>query len=76
MLYRATSLSGSLVLGLNFLDGTIDDKSMFTLAFLDELWQNEKWGTDFEAADRHGFLRAELRDVAQFLALLGDTAAA
>ena len=76
MLHRATSLSGSLVLGLNFLEGTIDDKGMFNLAFLDELWQNEKWGTDIEAADRHGFLRAELRDVAHFLALLCDTAAA
>ena len=44
---------------------------MFTLAFLDELWQNEKWGTAFEAANRHEFLRAELEDVARFLALLG-----
>jgi chaperone required for assembly of F1-ATPase len=43
---------------------------------LDELWQNEKWGTDFEAADRQGLLRAELQDVAHFLALLGDTVAA
>ena len=76
MLHRATSLSGSLVLGLNFLEGKIDDKSMFKLAFLDELWQNEKWGSDFEATDRHGFLRAELGDVAHFLALLRDTATA
>ena len=76
MLHRATSLSGSLVLGLGFVDAVIDDKRMFTLAFLDELWQNEKWGTDFEAADRHGFLRTELQDVSRFLALLGDKTAA
>jgi chaperone required for assembly of F1-ATPase len=50
----------------------IDSDKMFDLAFLDELWQNEKWGTDFEAADRHGFLRAELQDAARFLILLAD----
>lgn len=76
MLHRATSLSGSLVLGLGFVDAVIDDEEIFTLAFLDELWQNEKWGTDFEAADRHGFLRTELQDVSRFLALLGDKAVA
>jgi len=74
MLHRATSLSGSLVLGLNFVDAVIDDEKIFTLAFLDELWQNERWGTDFEAADRHGFIRTELRDAAHFLALLGKKA--
>ena len=76
MLHRATSLSGSLVLGLGFVDAVIDDERMFTLAFLDELWQNEKWGTEFEAADRHRFLRTELQDVSRFLALLGDKTAA
>ena len=72
MLHRATTLSGSLVLGLGFVDMVIDDERMFKLAFLEELWQNEKWGTDFEAADRHEFLRTELKDVARFLALLAD----
>ena len=72
MLHRATTLSGSLVLGLGFVDMVIDNERMFTLAFLDELWQNEKWGTDFEATDRHGFLRTELYDISRFLALLGD----
>ena len=72
VLHRATSLSGSLVLGLGFVDEVIDDEKMFTLAFLDELWQNEKWGSDFEAAERHEVLRTELQDVARFLALLRD----
>ena len=76
MLHRATTLSGSLVLGLGFVDMVIDDERMFTLAFLDELWQNEKWGTDFEAENRHGFLRAELQDLSRFLTLLGDDAVA
>ena len=72
ILHRATSLTGSLVLGLGFVSMMIDSDAMFDIAFLDELWQNEKWGTDFETADRHGFLRAELQDVARFLALLPD----
>jgi chaperone required for assembly of F1-ATPase len=72
ILHRATSLSGSLVLGLGFVSMIIDSDAMFDLAFLDELWQNERWGTDFEAADRHGFLRAELQEAARFLAFLAD----
>ena len=72
MLHRATSLSGSLVLGLGFVDAVIDDERMFMLAFLDELWQNEKWGTDFEAADRHRF-RTELK-MCRVFSLLGDKA--
>ena len=74
ILHRATSLSGSLVLGLGFVSMMIDSDSMFDLAFLDELWQNETWGTDFETVERHGFLRAEIRDAARFLALLVDPA--
>ena len=70
MLHRATSLSGSLVLGLVFVDATIDIDQMFELSFLEELWQNEKWGKDFEALDRHEFLRVELQDVLCFLLLL------
>ena len=72
ILLRATSLSGSLVLGLGFVSMMIDGDAMFDLAFLDELWQNETWGTDVETADRHGFLRTELQDAARFLAFLAD----
>ena len=72
ILYRATNLSGSLVLGLGFVSMVIDSDAMFDLAFLDELWQNETWGSDVETADRHGFLRTELQDAARFLAFLAD----
>jgi chaperone required for assembly of F1-ATPase len=72
ILHRATSLSGSLVLGLGLVSMVIDSDTMFGLAFLDELWQNETWGTDFETADRHRHLLAELKDATRFLALLAD----
>ena len=70
MLHRATSLSGSLVLGLGFVAGKIGSDSLFDLAFLDELWQNRKWGTDSQAADRQDSIRQELADLTRFLSLL------
>jgi len=70
VLHRAVSLGGSLVLGLGFVAGRLDADQLFTTAFLDELWQNEKWGRDFEAADRQNHIRVELDEAARFLALL------
>ena len=64
------SLGGSLVLGLGFVTGRLDANQLFTTAFLDELWQNKKWGRDFEAEDRQHHIRAELDEAARFLALL------
>ena len=70
VLHRAVSLVGSLVLGLGFVVGRLGSDQLFTTAFLDELWQNEKWGRDFEAEGRQNHIRAELDEAAQFLALL------
>ena len=70
VLHRAVSLGGSLVLGLGFVAGRLDANQLFTTAFLDELWQNKKWGRDFEAEDRQHHIRAELDEAARFLALL------
>ena len=71
VLHRAVALGGSLVLGLAFLRGEIDHKKLFETAFLDELWQVERWGKEFEAEDRRGFIQGELDDAARFLSLLG-----
>ena len=71
-LHRAVSLGGSLVLGLGFVAGQLDAEQLFSTAFLDELWQNEKWGRDYEAEDRHNYIRAELVEAARFLQLLPD----
>ena len=69
-LHRAVSLGGSLVLGLGFVAGQLNAEQLFSTAFLDELWQNEKWGRDYEAEDRQNHIRAELADAARFLQLL------
>ena len=71
-LHRAVSLGGSLVLGLGFVAGQLDAEQLFSTAFLDELWQNEKWGRDYEAEDRQNYIRAELAEAARFLQLLPD----
>ncbi len=70
MLYRATTLGGSLVLGLAMLRGRMDSEGLFTTAFLDELWQAEKWGSDWEAEDRRAMIRGELDQAHRFLGLL------
>ena len=72
VLHRAVSLGGSLVLGLGFVAGRLDAEQLFNTAFLDELWQNEKWGRDYEAEDRQNYICAELVEAARFLQLLPD----
>ncbi len=67
MLYRATTLGGSLVLGLAMVRGEMSAEAMFEAAFLDELWQTEKWGSDWEAEDRRANIRAELAQAELFL---------
>lgn len=70
MLYRATTLGGSLILGLALTRGEMTAEAMFEAAFLDELWQTEKWGSDWEAEDRRANIRTELGQAESFLALL------
>ena len=70
ILHRTVSLGGSLVMGLAWLRGAIDSENFFATTFLDELWQVEKWGSDWEAEDRRGFIRAELDEAARFRDLL------
>lgn len=70
MLYRATTLGGSLVLGLAMLRDRLDAEGLFNAAFLDELWQAEKWGSDWEAEDRRALLRGEIEQAYHFLTLL------
>ena len=70
MLYRATTLGGSLVLGLAMLRGRMDAAGLFEAAFLDELWQAQKWGSDWEAEDRRAMIRGEIEQAHHFLSLL------
>ena len=69
-LYCVATLSGSVVLGLAFLERQLGADDVFETAFLDELYQNSLWGTDEEAADRQAAIRSELKDVERFMDML------
>lgn len=70
-LNHATSLLGSLVLGLAMLAGRLDDQEAFDASQLDETFQIERWGEDAEAAARRAAIRQELAATCTFARLLG-----
>lgn len=69
-LYRATTLTGSVSLGLAFVANHLDVAGLMAHAFLDDLYQEEKWGADEWAIERRTNIEAELKDAAHFMALL------
>jgi len=69
-LQEATTVAGSLVLGLALIEHRIDAETTFALSVLDETWQIEHWGEDAEAAARRAGQRADLAAIARFLYLL------
>ena len=69
-LYRATTLSGSVSLGLAFVAGHLDVTALMQLAFLDDYYQEEKWGADEWAIERRDHIQSELQDAFTFLSLL------
>ena len=69
-LYRVTTLSGSLALGLAFRDEKLDVPSLMKQAFLDEYHQEEKWGADEWAVERRDNIKTEFNDMSKFLKLL------
>ena len=68
-LHVATSLTGSLVLGLALLEGRVTAREAFALSCLDETFQAEAWGRDAEAGARAERLGAELAAIERFLSL-------
>ena len=60
---------GSLVLGLALMAGEIDAERAFTLGALDELFQAEQWGEDYEAADRRTSMLADIVLAARYIDL-------
>jgi chaperone required for assembly of F1-ATPase len=70
-LHAATTITGSLILGLALERGELDAADAFAAAFLDELYAIEQWGADAEQAARHARLRADLNAAQRFLELLG-----
>jgi chaperone required for assembly of F1-ATPase len=60
---------GSLVLGLALTLGRLDADEVHRLAVLDEVFQEEFWGSDAEAEARRTDRLADLRLAQRFMAL-------
>ena len=69
-LHAATTLTGSLVLGLAIVQGALAAEPAFAIAMLDEQFEIEQWGEDAEQAARHARRRADLMAAERFLELL------
>jgi len=68
-LHVATSITGSLVLGLAVAERRLGAAEAFALSQVDERFQAEKWGEDAEALARARHLAAELDAAARFMDL-------
>ncbi len=58
-----------LVLGLALAAGEIDAQTAYTLGALDELFQAEQWGDDYEAVDRRTSMLADIVLAARYIDL-------
>jgi chaperone required for assembly of F1-ATPase len=66
-LHVATSILGSLVLGLAVAERRLDAGAAFAVSQIDERFQAEKWGLDAEAEARARHLAKELDAAARFM---------
>lgn len=69
-LYNLISLSGSFIIGVAIEQGRVAAEEGFDLAFLDELWQAQKWGSDTEADDRRKMIKQNMIEASAYLSLL------
>ncbi len=60
---------GSLILGLALAAGEMDAETAYTLGALDELFQAEQWGDDYEAVDRRASMLADIVLAARYIDL-------
>ncbi|APH58900.1 ATP12 family chaperone protein [Granulibacter bethesdensis] len=65
---------GSLVIGLALAEGRLDPPEALEIALLDDLYQEEKWGADAEAAKRRAHLAADVETAIRFLRLSAGVA--
>lgn len=68
-LHTLTSLAASLIIGLTALEPDADLATLWDAANLEELWQAELWGKEYEAEARRARRRASFLAAARFGAL-------
>jgi chaperone required for assembly of F1-ATPase len=66
-LHAATTLTGSIVLGLAMLAGALPADAAFSASLLDELYEIEQWGEEERQQQRHAALRRDLDAAERFL---------
>lgn len=69
-LHLATTVCGSLILGLALIEGRLSPEEAFAAAELDESFQIERWGEDAEQAKRRAGLKEDIALAARFAGLL------
>lgn len=69
-LHTLTSITGSLILGLAVLRGQLTAEAAFEVSRIDEEFQAERWGRDWEAEDRVRIQRDDIVEASKFLELL------
>lgn len=69
-LSELVTISGSLVLGLSVLERHLDPDLAWDLSRIDEQWNIDEWGEDFEAAELAAKRQADFMQAAKVLAML------
>ena len=69
-MYKAVALSGSAIVGLAILEGTLTVEKAWKIANLEESWQLERWGHDTELLERLTISKKEFADLGHFLSLI------
>ncbi len=68
-LHAATAACGSVVMGLALGHGRIDGETAWEYSLIDETYQIESWGEDYDAADRRAALKRDIAAAVEFLTL-------
>lgn len=69
-LSSATHCTGSIVIALALLEQHIDAQQAFDASQVDETYQIELWGEDWEAKDRREVILADLKNVTAYMGML------
>jgi len=72
-LASAVSAAGSLIIGLALAEGRVSPDQAHDAAFVDELYQADRWGEDPEAAHRRAAIRADLEAARRVFELAAST---
>ena len=65
--YEVSKITKSVLLAAAFVKRKVNAEDTFKAAFLEEIWQADKWGHDKHADERRDVIMQELKDVEVFL---------